>query len=396
VDAKLPPRSIAAADVALAAAFVAILALPLVDALWHVDPTPPIKENRTSATAPASPDSWAAVRSFPASFEKFWDDHLGFRNLLVRAHGYVSVFAFGVSTTSKVVVGRSHWLFADDEIEYYRHASPYTAEDLEQWRLVLERRTDWLAERGCRYLFVVAPNKSTIYPEMLPVSVRSIHPRSRLDQLVGYLQERSRVSVVDLRPALLAAKGPGVELYHYTDTHWNLRGSFVGYREIAGALSKWFPSIEPLREDEIHLKRDKPIPADLSSMLGVEGALVDPGYRFRTSRPRQWHKVDLPLPAGLLTRPLPDRTFAMENDDPSLPHAVVFRDSFTDSLVAYLSLHFSRVAFFRTTYDFDPESPFEPAIVEQEHPDVVVTEIVERYLKGPAPRMLALPVTPGR
>jgi hypothetical protein len=59
--------------------------------------------------------------------------------------------------------------------------------------------------------------------------------------------------------------------------------------------------------------------------------------------------------------------------DPSLPRAVVFRDSFANALVPYLAEDFSRVLF---VWDRDVD----PRVVAIEQPDVVVQEIVGRFL----------------
>ena len=70
-------------------------------------------------------------------------------------------------------------------------------------------------------------------------------------------------------------------------------------------------------------------------------------------------------------------------DDPSLPRAVIFRDSFVSRLVPFLSEHFSRAVYLWQN-DFDANA------VEQERPDVVIQEIVGRHLYGftPSPELV--------
>ncbi|MBI3845669.1 MAG: hypothetical protein HY292_13620 [Planctomycetes bacterium] len=393
-------RTTRTVDAVLIAIFLAVIALPLVDSWLHIDPTPALDELRTKAPSPSSVSSFGDLEKFPSQFEAYFDDHFGFRDLLVRAYGTAMLFGFGLSPTHRVVVGKNRWLFADDEVLYYRSESPFSADDLDQWRRVLERRQDWLADRGCRYLFVIAPNKSTIYPEMLPGTVRRVGPQSRFDQLVAYLRERSRVPVLDLRPALVEAKaaadGP---IYHPTDTHWNERGAFAGYRQIATALHEWLPSVVPRNESDFRLRSEPWSGSDLGRMTGAERLLHDEIIHYsarRALRPLRAKRKDLELPKGILLSPEPDRTFATEIEGSDFPRGIIFRDSFADALVPFLQQHFSRLAWFRAAYRYDPESPFEPALVEREHPDVVITEIVERYLYGPPPRMLDLPITPGR
>lgn len=56
-----------------------------------------------------------------------------------------------------------------------------------------------------------------------------------------------------------------------------------------------------------------------------------------------------------------------------LPKLVMFRDSFANHLIAYMSENFSR-----SVYISPPRIDY--TILEQEKPDIVIFEIVERHL----------------
>ena len=64
----------------------------------------------------------------------------------------------------------------------------------------------------------------------------------------------------------------------------------------------------------------------------------------------------------------------------------MFRDSFASRLVPFLSEHFSRAVYLWQN-DFDAE------VIEQEHPDVVIQEIVSRhlYVYSPTPDLIPKP-----
>jgi hypothetical protein len=64
---------------------------------------------------------------------------------------------------------------------------------------------------------------------------------------------------------------------------------------------------------------------------------------------------------------------ALGVDDESLPRAVVFRDSFGNALIPYLSEHFERVLFVW-------ERDVLPWVVEEEKPTVVIQQITGRML----------------
>lgn len=369
-----------AADAVLIALFLALLFLPLADDLLGLDPAPPLDENRTLAACPRAPSSAQELAAFAAPFEAYFNDHFGFRNSLLRLHSLATVYAFGVSPTPMVAIGKEGWLYlAKEELDYQRADRPYSAQELATWQHTLEVRRDWLAARGCRYLVVVVPNKSTIYPEHLPDSARRIGKTTRLDQLLEHLRSHSDVDVLDLRPVLLEAKG-SEPLYFQTDSHWNTLGAFVAYQEIVRRLGRWFPELEPLSRSSFRTRLTPSTTKDLGAMVGADALFPETLVEFKAIAPRRAAKAEVEIPGGLSQPPLRDRLYATEIDDPSLPRAVLFCDSFSTFFSVFLSEHFRRIVRFRSSYASDPSTLFEPAMVELERPEVVISEFAERFL----------------
>ncbi len=60
----------------------------------------------------------------------------------------------------------------------------------------------------------------------------------------------------------------------------------------------------------------------------------------------------------------------MVNSKSELPRAIMFGDSFSEGMWPFLSEYFSRIVYFQKAFDC--------RIVEAEHPDIVIEEIVER------------------
>src|SRR5205809_2531498 len=122
-----------------------------------------------------------------------------------------------------------------------------------------------------------APNKQMINQELMPQSLHRLHDSYRADQLLAYMHAHSTVEVLDLRPAILAAK-PHELLYHHYDTHWNDRGALIGYQQIAMRLQHWFPTIQPLQRSDFTTSPDAPS-GDKTTMLGLvdEGKVTMPG-----------------------------------------------------------------------------------------------------------------------
>ena len=331
-----------------------------------------VTENRSLAPAP----EWKPTRKFPGQFEAFFNDHFGFRQALIRGLAFAEVRWLRVSASAKVILGKHGWLFYTDQPVGTRHRArrPLAAGQLECWRQLLEARRDWLAARGIRYVFVIAPDKQTIYPENLPRALRGeqVHD-SRLDQLLGYLRAHSDVVAPDLRTPLLRAK-ERERVYYETDSHWNECGAFVAYQRIVDALSPWFAGVRPLPRGAFADVAVSGIAGDCASLLSLSDRFNEDGCALR----RQTPCADRQLP-GLppFVSPTEPR-IVVEQADSTLPRALVLRDSFGAALVPFLAEHFRR-----TVFAWEDYPVFDVGLIERERPDVVIQEMVERKLSYP-------------
>lgn len=371
------------ADAAIVILFLAILVIPGLGLLLGVDRSD-VSEAEMRRLAEFPTWSWdrRAMAQWPDQFQRYFNDRFAFRNALIHLRAAVLWHGFHTSASDTVIAGKGDWLFYADDggIQDYVQEEPFSVEQLEQWQQALERARDWLASRGTRFLFVLAPDKQMIYPELMPASLHRLHDSYRADQLLAYMRTHSTVEILDLRPAILAAK-PHELLYHHYDTHWNDRGALIGYQQIAGRLQHWFPAIEPMQRTDFVTSPAAPS-GDKTTMLGLvdQGKVTMPGLVPR----RGWSSVVVspahPDPYG------EDGTIVTEVRPGTGIRAVMFRDSFSSRLIPYLSEHFSRILY-QWQNDFDPD------LVRREHPDVVIQEMVGRHLYNfvPTPELVPNP-----
>lgn len=351
----------------LVSVFVAVIALPLAANLAGVDGGDPDAESRELAAF-----HWNAPGAW-------FEDHFGFRATLIRWYGESRLFALGVSPSTAVAKGRDGWLFyADDSsIEDFARVDPMTPDAVQNWRDAIVRMRDWLRARGIPYVFTVAPDKHVIYPDELPPTIAPVGDVSRADQLYTALQDLG--VAIDVRPALFEAKARE-RIYQRTDTHWNDRGALIAYQQIINAVRLRVPATPPawFRSDFEAVDRDVPA-MDLGRMIGLARVLRETDMTLVPRRPRRARVVE---PAGAGPTDELGR-IVTEIDDPSLPSAVIFRDSFVSRLVPFLSEHFSRAVYVW-------ESDFDADLVLREHPDVVIQEIVGRHLYNfiPSPELV--------
>lgn len=360
------------ADRITIALFLGILGLPLIGILVG-NRFNPINEMRTLASFPQLAFR-SDLENFPAHFEEYWNDHFGFRGALIYGLRLARAQLLHAAAFGHVLIGKASWLFftpltPGTDVEAIR---PFSEAELDHWQQVLEHRRDWLQQHGCRYLLFIAPDKQTIYPEMMARRYRPRRYTSRLDQLINRLRERgSGIEIVDIRQAMLAAK-ERERLYHVTDSHWNDCGAYIGYHHLAAALAKWFPAVQPMPRSAFEVEEENWTDGDLARMLSLDGFKHEQWLHLRPLTPRRVHapQEGVDMPADL---ELPNPPFADECDQATLPRAVMFHDSFLNALRPFLSEHFRRIAYVR-------HDDLLPEFVEREHPEVVIQEWVERKL----------------
>lgn len=340
-------------------------------------------ENRTMAPWPVN----AFTPALPVSFERAFADRFGGRDALLRAYNRIRVRLFGVPSSSNVLIGRDGWLYFMGEDgtsfdRFYRGTLPVSDAQLHAVVTELARRRAFLTAHGIGYVVMVAPDKSTIYPEHLPHWATRIATTTPLDRLVDVIRADGSIRYVDAREALRAAKARE-RVYFMTDSHWNLLGASVAYgelmREVAAALPAFdvrpVPAALPPYVAGVDIYR-----GDLARLTGDPNAFGEPDYAplgkvLAAPQARCAKRADVERNGGIET---------YQCDRPALPRAIVYRDSMAIPLIPLLSENFSRSIYVGSRQ-------LDPAFVLREHPDIVIEELVERALLAPAGAAMPAP-----
>jgi alginate O-acetyltransferase complex protein AlgJ len=327
-----------------------------------------------------------SLREFPPAFEAWFNDRLATRGALLQGYNLARVWglvggafnrpAVGQEMQTPVIIGRDGWLFfgGGRMADYYRGTHPFSEDELDAWVRVLRARRDWLQARGIRYVFIVAPNKCTIYPEFMPRSLNKVRRTSRWDQLLERLRGPNGVDAVDLRSALWQAKEQR-QAYHKIDSHWNDFGAYAAYRELMRHLRKQYPAAEAWPLDDFAIATSETEGGDLARMARSPFPFHDTLVRLEPKRTRRGGGRNVSESHGAES----GRDVASELPGGALPRAVIVHDSFMSALSPLLNEHFRR-ARYRSTAEFPCE------LIEREKPAIVIEEMVERGLMNRHPR----------
>ncbi len=262
---------------------------------------------------------------------------------------------------------------------------------LKRWSRAQRRRVaEILAERqkligSAPYLMFISPEKSVAYREYLP---------RRLDRL-KLSRHRPAVLMTAMAPRAVRYMADAFDrlkrfglLYFRGDTHVNWLGAYHLYRI----------AIETVREAGIATPAPKTYGEMRSWVAGMEGDVyvqIDEAQKAefeveaRLGRPRG-AMLELTIALSIRDDEVKARTVEIpqdyaeifdgreliikEQDDKSLPTAVVFRDSTATLSIDFLAEHFSRSVY--VWHEGDVVADF----LERERPDVVLHFVAERFL----------------
>jgi hypothetical protein len=328
-------------------------------------------ENRALAQLPELPRTLAQWETFPQRFDAYFDDNFGLRKLLLRLNSTVNAALLGRSPSNKVIFGQDKWLFyaGEESIELYRNQRPLSSLQLSEAREALALRVRGTAELNARYLFVVVPDKHTIYPEKMPSFMPRRDQPSQLDQVLA-VAEAARLPMLDLRPALRRGKADGL-VYLKDDTHWTDWGAYLGYRAIVAALPGNLPVLD-LQPSQFS------VPSEFAGGLAGMANLpwVEPMVTSSTAADR------CAIATTSLGQVAEGVSVIRSTCAKATGKAVYIGDSFTERMIRYLSQSFGEVVYVIRS-GFSPWRDIRP-YVEKEAPDVVIEELVERHLDSTA------------
>jgi hypothetical protein len=354
------------ADLALIIAFVGLMVA--FGLLSFVMPANQVSTEENRQLSPLPKLRLKQLQRFPSAFEAFVDDRMPFRTAFTKGASWVKVNCLGVSTSTAVGVGNRGWLYfvGEGSLSEVRHEQPFTGAEIHQWEQALAERTAWMKNLGVKYVFVVVPDKSSVYPEWLPQSLLPVRPESRLEQLTNRLNNRRDITFINLAPELIKHKG-GQPLYYRTDTHWNEAGAYYGCLRIIAAVRPYYPVVNSFAALPVRFVVMPFASGDLAALLGLKGLLRDESLSPRVDG----KKLGEVMPA-------PDVGFGTKEQvlnagGQQLPSVMVFQDSMGDFLRPYFGRLFSKA-----TYCRQDGVSIDRALIQHEKPDIVIQEVVER------------------
>ena len=294
---------------------------------------------------------------------------------------------------SRGLIGKNEWIFLGND--YSRVIDKHCQENfpLDNYEFqssinkidLLKNTTEGL---GGTYVLFIAPDKHNIYCDELPQWLGDTCKNSEIytRKLINKIKDETSVDVV--YPALeLKLQISTGQLFHKSDTHWNLLGGKVGFV----TLMKNMEQLGLIRDfQEIPLMDLKQIRneklGDLAHILALpSGYKISKDFDYVFQRPDQllvrWKEVNKKeeqKPFTVSSGSAPSKFYAyMENESAMYrTKLLVLCDSFNNAMSPYFNLYFSDVMYVSRRSSMDEKI----RAIQKFKPTIVINEIVERDL----------------
>ena len=270
------------------------------------------------------------------------------RQEMITANNAITALA-GSSAEDDVILGKNGWLYYADTLEDHTGAAALSDHELYAAAHNLALMQAYCEANGADFLFTLAPNKNSLYPENMPDygAVNTLRDAQRLYALCDELA----VDHLDLFAAFDAENEP---LYFAHDSHWNSRGAALAADNILAAFgreSNYFSG--DFSTEAAHS-------GDLFEMLYPAGTDTEKDFLYSPAIELEYE--------GSGIRPDSINIVAHGSGEGSL---LAYRDSFGNNLYPYLADSFETARFSRSTaYD----------LADLEGVDCVLIELVERNI----------------
>ncbi|MGW5648900.1 alginate O-acetyltransferase AlgX-related protein [Saccharopolyspora sp. NPDC003752] len=264
-----------------------------------------------------------------------------------------------------VIEGKNGWLYLGHDVAY-RCVPKRTLDEviagLRRWRAVVEAS-------GRKFQLVIAPDKSTVYPENMPDGYAGKDCSTQVrDEF--WRRVPAATGAVDLRAQLreVAARNQR-PIYHDIDTHWTHEGGIAMTYQLAerlqpGVTSSWL----------VRPSRQYPHSADIPDLLGQDRTVPIQAYSLAPDggpedntqfKPSDFHQplhLESPALPGMIDRPVR-----------------MVGDSFTQFASPYLAATFANITV--THPDNVAVDPVAAGRLLAEG-EVVTFELSERFVAG--------------
>lgn len=286
-------------------------------------------------------------------FETYFSEHFAFRQQLVTLDGYLKSKVFGTSPNKDVIAGKDGWLYYGETVNDFLNINTLSDRGINNIKNNLEIINNYCTENNAQFIFTIAPNKNSVYPEYMPSNYSPTGNAGNYERLSASFD--GDFPYCDMKEVILSTDA-SIPLYHKEDTHWNNLGAYAGHARLMEMLGK-----EKCPSGNWTVRNDRK--GDLAEMIYPSGKADDTqvysDYDYKYQYLGRFTALD----------DMSIKTFC-EGKSGNL---LMFRDSYGEAILPFMAECFGSAEFTRTV-------PYRMDGIGDGGADNVILEIVERNI----------------
>lgn len=278
-------------------------------------------------------------------------DHFALRQQMVTANAALQTTLLHTSPAEDVIYGKNGWLYYAATLDDYQNHATLTGDEAAQIARTVADMQAYCEARGATFLFTIAPNKNSLYPENMPARYLQSDSPGNYELVAPYLEEYG-VNYADLFTFL---SGQDETLYLRTDSHWTNCGAALAHDFLMGTLG-----LPHTAFGDADYTTENTHCGDLYEMLYPKGTAREA---------QQLYDIDF----SYVTPPRTAEDILIQTTSENAPNGrlILCRDSFGNALHPFLAADFREAVITR-------QMPYPLGQVQAG--DTVIVEIVERNL----------------
>ncbi len=311
-------------------------------------------EKRRLSDAPKIKDDNGNINfEYFDEFETYFSEHFAFRQQLVTLDGRLKSTVFGTSPNDDVIVGKNGWLYYGETVNDFLNIDTLSDRGVNNIKNNLEMMNNYCEQNNARFIFTIAPNKNSVYPEYMPFNYSPTENKGNYEKLSESFEDD--FPFCDMKEVILNTES-NIPLYHKKDTHWNNLGAYAGHARLLEMLGR-----EKCPSGNWTIRNDHQ--GDLADMIypseKPDDMQIYSDYEYKYQYLGHFRAFD----------DMSIKTFC-EGKNGNL---LMYRDSYGEAILPFMAECFGSAEFTRTV-------PYRMDGIGENGADTVILEIVERNI----------------
>lgn len=218
--------------------FLLILFIPVLQSNLNLFELKPLQGSYTYTEKPSEIKRNWFSEYYQINYDKYFNDHLGFRNLFVRLNNQIQFSFFDKTTVDKTIIGKDGYLFEKTYIHEYYGQNYVGEEKIKKEAKGLKVIQDYFKKKNIDFIPVFLTGKGSYFSEYIPDRYKTENKKTNYKELVNQYS-KSGVYFIDLHKKFLELKKTSeYPLYPKTGIHWTQLGATIGISNILKTIEK--------------------------------------------------------------------------------------------------------------------------------------------------------------